>query len=210
MRFRAPDRTYGGFIFDCDGTLADSMPLHYRAWLEALAEHHAAFEFSWSLFLKRAGMTQEQTVVELNAEFGTALDEVIVAGAQRRHFEQRMASIEPIAEVVAYARRVAGSQPVAVASGGERGAVERTLELIDVRSLFPIVVVAADVVRGKPAPDLFLLAAERMAVRASDCVVFEDSELGIVAARAAGMDAVRVEVTAPAWALETKTASAPR
>jgi HAD superfamily hydrolase (TIGR01509 family) len=158
--------------------------------------------------MKRAGMTQELTVAALNAEFGCALDVQRVADAQRRYFSDDMSSIRPIPEVAEYARQVAKTHPVAVASGGERGAVERTLELIGLGDLFAVVVVAADVVRGKPAPDLFLLAATRLGVAPGDCVVFEDGELGIAAARAAGMDAVRVEVIAPALgAAETHSAA---
>jgi HAD superfamily hydrolase (TIGR01509 family) len=81
---------------------------------------------------------------------------------------------------------------VAVASGGERQVVLRTLELIGLGQTFPVVVTAEDVERGKPEPDMFLLAAERMGVPPSECVVFEDAVLGLEAARRAGMASVLV------------------
>lgn len=197
MRFRLPERHFSGFIFDCDGTLADTMPLHFEAWRAALRAHAAPFEFTWPLFMRRAGMTQERTVEELNLEFGCALPAKAVADLQHEQFRSRIHQVRPIVEVVDYARRVAAEHPVAVASGGERQAVLHTLQLIGVAELFEVVVVAADVARGKPAPDLFLLAARRLGVPPEHCVVFEDAELGLDAARAAGMQAVLVQSAPP-------------
>lgn len=191
--FELPSGEFAAFIFDCDGTLADSMPLHQKAWIMAFTAHGASFEFSWELFMRRAGMTLEQTVEELNAEFGLNMDPARVAADQRRFYEELMHGVEPIAEVVAFARTKAGRHPLSVASGGERTIVERTLRTIGVSELFPVVVVSADVPRGKPAPDLFLLAAERMGVAPSRCLVFEDGLLGIEAAERAGMASVLVK-----------------
>jgi HAD superfamily hydrolase (TIGR01509 family) len=191
--FEPPARDYGGYIFDCDGTLADSMVVHHRAWLAALSAHGATFEFGWELFTSRAGMTLPNTVRELNAQFGLALDPESVTLRQRREYERYLASVQPIHEVVALALSVARSRPVSVASGGERQMVRRTLELIGLGQTFPVVVTAEDVTHGKPAPDMFLLAAERMGVAPADCVVFEDSVLGLEAARRAGMDSVLVQ-----------------
>lgn len=192
MIFDPPAREYGGYIFDCDGTLADSMVVHHRAWLRALAAHGATFDFNWDLFVSRAGMTLPQTVSELNSQFGIALDATSIIKTQRGEYERELASVQPIAEVVELALRVAKTRPVSVASGGERPIVQRTLELIGLRQTFPVIVTAEDVKFGKPAPDMFLLAAERMGVPAADCVVFEDSVLGIEAANRAGMASVLV------------------
>ena len=192
MIFDPPTREYGGYIFDCDGTLADSMVVHHRAWLRALATHGATFDFHWDLFVSRAGMTLPQTVRELNAQFGIALDATSLIKTQRSEYERELQSVEPIAEVVELALRVAKTRPVSVASGGERPIVQRTLELIGLGQTFPVIVTAEDVTHGKPAPDMFLLAAERMGVPAADCVVFEDSVLGIEAANRAGMASVLV------------------
>jgi HAD superfamily hydrolase (TIGR01509 family) len=197
VRFQLPTSHYSAFIFDCDGTLADSMPLHFRAWRAALSRYHAPFEFDWPLFVSRAGMTQQRTVEELNRQFGSSLDPTAVADAQQSEFDALIDEVLPITEVVDYARSVAHRHPVAVASGGERSAVERTLELIGVADLFRTVVVAADVERGKPAPDLFLLAAARLKVSPETCLVFEDSVLGIAAADAAGMGSVLVRADPP-------------
>jgi HAD superfamily hydrolase (TIGR01509 family) len=188
-----PAGEFGGFIFDCDGTLADSMPLYHRAWQRALTAHGVGFEFSWEIFVSRAGMSTALTIEALNAEFGTTLEASSVERHQHAEFLTLIDEVQPIHAVVEVARRYAGKIPMSVASGGARPLVERTLELIGVRDLFPIVVVAADVPRGKPEPDIFLLAAERMGVPPARCLVFEDGEPGLVAARRAGMQALFVD-----------------
>lgn len=190
--FEPLTRDYAGYIFDCDGTLADSMVVHYRAWLSALKAHGATFDFDWDLFTSRAGMSTPNTVRELNRQFGLALDAEAVSLSQRVEYEQFLATVQPVAEVVALAQRVAATSAVSVASGSERKVVLRTLELIGLGQTFSIVVTPEDVEHGKPAPDMFLLAAERMGVPARDCVVFEDSVLGLEAAKRAGMASVLV------------------
>jgi beta-phosphoglucomutase-like phosphatase (HAD superfamily) len=190
--FIPPRRSYAAFIFDCDGTLADSMPLHHEAWARALRKHGAGLDFTWELLMRRAGMTLERTVEELNAEFGLGLVPAEVAAEQRRVYEELMRDVRPIAPVVDFARRAARTVPVSVASGGEAGIVRRTLSTIGVADLFAVVVTSDEVERGKPHPDLFLLAAERMGVAAEACCVFEDSQLGMQAAERAKMGAVLV------------------
>lgn len=191
--FSLPEREYSAFIFDCDGTLADSMPLHQQAWIRALRKHGASFEFGWDLFMSRAGKAIEVTVSELNAEFGLSLDPKLVADAQRAEYDALALGVKPLDEVVAFARdRHRAGFPVSVASGGDAVTVRRTLHTIGVADLFEIVVTVEEVKHGKPAPDLFLLAAERMAVDPAKCLVFEDSLLGITAAERAGMGAVLV------------------
>lgn len=190
-RLRVPEGDFEGFIFDCDGTLAESMPVHHRAWHAALSRYGATFDFHWELFNRRAGMSIERTVEELNVEFGLSLDPIAVAREQHAQYERLLPEVTPIVEVVDFARAHAG-RPLAVASGGERHLVERTLELIGVKQLFPVVVVAADVPRGKPEPDLFLLAAERLGIAPAKCLVFEDGAFGILAAERAGMTAVLI------------------
>lgn len=195
--FEPPEKSYGGYIFDCDGTLVNSMPLHFEAWLAAFAEYGADFDFTWELFLSRAGVSLEDTVVALNAQFSTDLDPAVVAAAQRAHFDARIHALEPIAPVVEYARRLASEgAPLSIASGNTRQSVTTTLNVIGLSEVFPIIVTPADVERGKPEPDMFLLAAARMGVPPERCVVFEDSLLGIEAARRGGMSAVLVRSAA--------------
>jgi HAD superfamily hydrolase (TIGR01509 family) len=189
-----PSGDFDAFIFDCDGTLADSMPLYHRAWCAALARCGASFDFSWELFVSRAGMSTLLTVEGLNHQFGTSLDVAAIEGHQHAEYALLVDEVKPVAAVVALAREHAGRTPMSVASGGTRVLVERTLDVLGIRELFAHVLVAADVARGKPEPDLFLLAAERMGVAPGRCLVFEDGEPGIVAAHRAGMQVVRVEL----------------
>ncbi len=188
-----PLESYAAVLFDCDGTLADTMPAHHRAWQAALREHHAPFEFPWELFLRRAGMKLENTVAELNRQFGAGLDPEAVAQAQRRHYDVSLADVQPIEFVLQLAEKARALCPLAVASGSEVRTVERTLESLGIRSWFRAVVTANDVSRGKPFPDMFVLAAERIGVLPSRCLVVEDAELGVEAAHRAGMDALRVD-----------------
>jgi HAD superfamily hydrolase (TIGR01509 family) len=191
--FELPPGDFAGFIFDCDGTLADSMPLYHRAWQRALKAHGATFEFTWELFVSRAGMSTALTVEGLNLEFETTLEAAAIEARQHAEFLTLIDEVQPIAPIVDVAREYFGKLPMSVASGGARPLVERTLELIGVKELFPVVVVAADVPRGKPEPDIFLLAAKRMGVAPEACLVFEDGQPGLVAARRAGMQAVFVD-----------------
>jgi len=192
-----PDRDYGGYIFDCDGTLADSMPLHFKAWRKALSVHHAPFEFTWELFVRRAGKILEDTVDELNVEFQSKLDPSSVTRVQRETYNALLPKVGPVRPVVDFVRSIAGRRPVAVASGSDRPTVLTTLEAIGIRDLFSVIVTAESVVHGKPAPDMFLLAAERLGVPPEQCVVFEDGILGIEAAKRAKMAWVFVERLSP-------------
>lgn len=194
---RLPLSEFEGFIFDCDGTLADTMPLHHRSWVHALSCAGARFDFDWDLFVSRAGMSLEHTVLELNRQFGTTLDPVRVAIDQREYYTGRSIEVKPIEPVVALAREASAARRVSVASGSEYRHVVHTLELIGARSYFEVIVTPVDVNRGKPAPDMFLLAAERMRVPAERCLVLEDSPLGIEAARLAGMHSALVRTLRP-------------
>jgi HAD superfamily hydrolase (TIGR01509 family) len=183
---------YDAAIFDCDGTLVDTMPLHHAAWQAAFVRYQAPFEFPWELFLRRAGMTLEETVEGLNLEFGCDLPPRPVADAQREEFRLRSDQIEPIDYVAQFARRIARHHPAAIASGNSRASVEDILQRIGLLDCFQTIVAADDVREGKPSPEAFLLAASRLCVPPGRCLVLEDGDLGLEAARRAGMDAYRV------------------
>jgi beta-phosphoglucomutase-like phosphatase (HAD superfamily) len=189
-RFIEPTRRYSGYVFDCDGTLADTMLLHHRAWRSALEQAGASFDFDWDMMMSRAGMSLEQTVSELSAQFDFPLDPVGIAAHQRVIYGSLENTVRGVEEVVSFARRVAEFAPLAVASGSHRPHVVRTLETLGIAELFSVIVTPEDVAkgRGKPEPDMFLLAAARMGVPPSECLVLEDAEFGFEAARRAGMD----------------------
>jgi HAD superfamily hydrolase (TIGR01509 family) len=189
--FTPPEKRYAGYIFDCDGTLADSMPVHYGAWADTV--HKYGGQIPEELFYALGGWPSNKMVQLLNERFGTSLDPEIVATEKERLYVERIASIEPIREVAEFARRVAGFAEIAVASGGVLPVVTRTLEAIGFAGFFPFIITSEQVKRGKPFPDIFLEAAYRMGVSPHDCLVLEDSVAGFEAAKAAGMEYVKVE-----------------
>jgi len=182
-----PDYPFRAYIFDCDGTLVDSMPLHYEAWLASLRQHHAPFDFTEELFYAKAGVREQDVVMELNAIYGTQVDPDSVAHVKAEMFHQFIPQVQAIRPVADFARSLEGRFPMAVASGSEEPIVRGCLAANDLLHLFPVIVTPAYVNRGKPAPDMFLLAAEKMGVDPKDCLVLEDGQAGIVAAEAAGM-----------------------
>ncbi len=188
-----PEGDQAGYIFDCDGTLADSMPLHYRAWSHAYETHGASFTFTWELFYSMAGIGLHDTVQILNQRYGESLDPDAVVDTQMARVEEQHHTLKPILPVTDLARRLSQTHPIAVASGGIRKQVQRSLEIVGIADLFGVVVTQEDVANSKPAPDGFLLAAEQMGVNPVECVVFEDSSLGLEAAERAGMRAVYVD-----------------
>lgn len=186
---------FPGAIFDCDGTLADTMPLHYRAWVETLDAHNA--EFTEQLFYDLGGVPTLDIVHILNDRFGYGLPPEAVAHAKEARYEELLPHAGPVPQVVELVRAYHGKLPQSVASGGLRRLVDKTVAALGLTDHFHAVCTAEDVARGKPEPDLFLLAAERMGVPAKGCVVFEDSDLGLEAARRAGMVGVDVRPWVP-------------
>lgn len=192
-----PARRFAGYIFDCDGTLVDSMPLGHIAWKAALQKSGATFDFTWEVFVRRGGMGIAETVRELNLEFGSSMDPMQVVADQREFVWANLEQIRPLQPVVDFARAVSAFAPCAVASGSERPVVARALEIVGIRDLFKAVVTREDVERGKPYPDTFLLAADLLGIPPEECLVIEDSPMGQAAAHAAGMQCIMVQAPKP-------------
>lgn len=194
-----PEGDFEGFIFDHDGTLSLSMHVHFDGWVDAFAKNGGNFEFTREIAQSYAGVGMHDSVRIFNERFGCDMDPDNVVSAQEAYYYANLDKVIPYAPVVDFARaRKAEGMPVSVASGGTRPTVMRTMEAIDIAHLFDVVVTQEDVERSKPAPDIFLLAAEKMGVAPEKCLVFEDSKLGIEGAEAAGMGAVYVEPEDPA------------
>jgi HAD superfamily hydrolase (TIGR01509 family) len=193
-----PAGDFAGYIFDCDGTLIDSMPIHYRAWDAAMRRNGLRETLSEELFYSLGGVPTRQVAERIAQHYGLTIDTEVVFHQKEELFVKLLVDVALIDPVVAFARRaVAEGKPVSVASGGPRVVVQRSLELAGLAHLFPIVVTADDVVHGKPSPDMFLLAAQRMGVPPGRCLVFEDAEPGHRAAEAAGMPSVHVPSRGP-------------
>jgi beta-phosphoglucomutase-like phosphatase (HAD superfamily) len=188
----APPEPYEALIFDCDGTLVNTLPNHYRAWLDAVRAQGGDLEeeqfFQWT------GMSTEATILALNEKYGYELDLARTHEDKDRRYYALLQSIREITEVVDVARANFGKVPMAVATGATTAVVEATLVIVKLRYLFSAVAAADEVVHGKPAPDIFLLAAERLGVSPAGCIVYEDGDLGLEGARRAGMRTVDVRV----------------
>ena len=187
MQLKIPKGDFAGYIFDLDGTLVDTMPLHYSAWEAALRNAGLEGRLDENMFYELGGVPSRRVASLLGAHHGLTLDPEKVYLEKETLFKASLQKLELVAPVIEFARRVSATHPVAIASGGTRDVVRSTLEKTGLAPLFPIVVTADDVEHGKPSPDMFLMAARLMKVEPGECLVFEDGEPGIKAAEAAGM-----------------------
>jgi beta-phosphoglucomutase family hydrolase len=179
-----------GLVFDCDGTLADTMPLHWRAWQIVTKKH--GLLFPEDRFYSLGGVPSRDILKMLAEEQGVTLDHIAVAHEKENAYLPLMAQVEPIHAVVEVARANYGKIPMAVASGGTQPIIVQVLEHLKIRHLFGAVVTSEMVKHQKPAPDIFLEAARRIGVDPTRCRGYEDTDLGMQAIRSAGMDAVDV------------------
>lgn len=186
---------FGAIIFDCDGTLVNSMPAHFEAWCEALAYYGAANVFQEDVFYAMGGRPTKDIVGELNSEYGLKLDPEAVAMKKREAFLARLDRIDLIDEVVEFARAHRARLPMAIATGGTRLVIEKTLQAVGISDLFEDVVSADDVKVGKPDPEVFLKAAAILGVEPGRCLALEDAPAGIMAAQRAGMQVIAVPST---------------
>jgi beta-phosphoglucomutase family hydrolase len=180
-----------GLIFDCDGTLADTMPAHYRAWTSMLDRY--GIPFTETRFYELGGVPTAQIILILSSESGvpvTDLDRMV--REKESAFLESLDAVRPLEVVVAIAAAYRGRLPMAVASGGYRETITRTLDRLGIGDWFDAIVVAEDTKRHKPEPDVFLEAARRLGVPPESCVVFEDTDIGLEAARRGGMKSVDV------------------
>ena len=192
MKLDIPDGEFAGYIFDLDGTLVDTMPLHYRAWDEAMRAVGLKCPLDEELFYSLGGVPTLKVAELIGKHYGLTVDPHAVFDHKEALFKALQKDAKLIEPVVAFAREAAKTHPVSIASGGPRDIVREMLRIAGLAPLFKVVVTPEDVAHGKPAPDMFLLAAKKMGVAPEQCLVFEDAEPGMRAAEAAGMKWVRV------------------
>jgi beta-phosphoglucomutase family hydrolase len=190
MRLEVPERDFRAYLFDCDGTIVDSMPLHYIAWKKALGEWNCPFEEE--LFYSWGGRPVREIIAALNEMHGLAMPVDSVAKRKESLYFELEDQLKAIPDVIEHIEAKHGHIPLAVVSGSRRTSVLHSLSALGLVEKFDVLVCAEDYDRGKPAPDCFLKAAERLGVAPADCLVFEDTDMGIEAAKAAGMSWVRV------------------
>ncbi len=176
-----------GLIFDLDGTLADTMPYHFEGWKKACIKYGAHIDNSF--LRKHTGspgwIIAEEIIKECKLNGSVTIEQIVEEKLMEYHRIQHLVKpIEPVADIV---RKYHGRLPMAVGTGGHRHAVERTLEITGLRKYFDIIVTANDVNSFKPHPETFLRCAGLMNIDPQFIEVFEDADLGIEAARKAGM-----------------------
>ncbi len=194
MKLAIPPGEFAGYVFDLDGTLVDTMPLHFAAWREALRRCGLGRELDEDYFYSLGGVPTRRVAEKIAEHYGVRLDAAQVEHVKEAIYLERLKEAKLIAPVAEFARRVAKTHPVAIVTGGMPAVAQGALRHSGLDRVFSIVVTPADVPpgRGKPAPDMFLLAARRMGVPPERCLVFEDAEPGLAGARAAGMQVVHV------------------
>ena len=190
MQLEIPAGDFRAYIFDCDGTVVDSMPLHYRAWKAALAEWNC--DFPEDLFYAWGGKPVRNIIADLNQIYSLTMPVDSLAVRKEALYLAQLPSLKAIPEVVEHITAQHGRIPFAVASGSRNDSVVGSLTAVGLLDRFDTIVSAGDYIHAKPAPDCFLLAAQRLGVAPKDCLVFEDTQLGIQAATAAGMASVMV------------------
>ena len=194
VSLKLPAGSFKAYLFDCDGTIVDSMPLQYIAWTKALAEWNCTFDEH--LFYAWGGMPIAEIISTLNKRHGQCMSVEIVSRRKESLYFELLPQLRAVPEVLEHIEAQYGRIPFAVVSGSTRESVIASLSSLRLLDRFDTLVCAEDYRKSKPDPEAFLLAAVRLGVPPEACLVFEDTEMGIRAATAAGMIAVRVP---PPW-----------
>jgi len=179
-----------GLIFDCDGTLVDTMPAHLEAWLETLDTF--GFSLDEDRFYSMGGWPSKVVAKILFDEAGIPIDVDEIVQHKESLYLKRLTDVTLIEPIIEIARAHRGKIPMAVATGATRAVCERTLNIVGIRDWFDVLVTADDVTKHKPEPEIFLESARKIGIAPAHCRVYEDADPGIEAARRAGMECVDV------------------
>ena len=194
MKLKLPTGPFAAYLFDCDGTIADSMPLHYIAWKEALAEWNCTFDEQ--LFYSWGGTPVAEIVSMLNKRQGLNMPVEGLSSRKEQLYMELLPQLKAIPEVVEHIDAQHGHIPFAVVSGSTRDSVTASLRSLQLLDKFDTLICAGDYRKSKPDPEAFLLGATKLGVAPEACLVFEDTDMGIQAAASAGMASVKVP---PPW-----------
>ncbi|QJR81243.1 beta-phosphoglucomutase family hydrolase [Alteromonas pelagimontana] len=182
---------YKGIVFDMDGTLIDSMGAHIDAWKATCEAFGYPFDADYMYGL--GGVPTRNTVKILNEKFGVSHSPDEVAQFKRNAWLKLDHTPELIAETIAVFHHYRPSLKIGIGTGAERRHAEQLLDHHGLLSQIDALVTASDVTHGKPHPETFLTVAQKIGVEPADCVVFEDTEIGLQAAKSAGMDCILVQ-----------------
>lgn len=182
---------YQAFLYDCDGTLADNMMAHKLAYKEVAANYGVGLDLN--MVDEFAGMPTAIFAGEITKRYGVSLPDTFASEKSQIFIDKYIEQTQPISYVAEHLKNHVGKVKIAVVSGGSRKTVTKTLTVLGLIDLVDVLVCAGETPKGKPAPDPFLAAAEALGVDPKKCIVFEDAELGVQGAIAAGMDWVRID-----------------
>ncbi len=189
VAFSMPPQTQA-LVFDCDGTLADTMPIHFVAWREAMNRH--GIEFTEDRFYELGGVPTVQIIEMLSEEQGVSVDVMAAAEEKELGYLKEITHVRPVEPIVAIAREHHGKLPMGVGTGSAKPVMQQTLTHLGIMELFDCFVGSEDTERHKPEPDVFLRVAELLKVSPDFCLVYEDTDIGLEAAQRAGMNAFDV------------------
>ncbi len=190
MSLPLPPGPFDAYLFDCDGTVADSMPLHYIAWSRALAEFNCALPEN--LFYEWGGRPIVEIIASLNQQHGLSMPVDEVAARKENYYYEILPQLTAVPDVLSHIHLNYSKIPFAIVSGSTRESVTASLRILNLLDKFDTLVCAGDYKNSKPHPEPFLLAAARLNVPPARCLVFEDTDMGIASATAAGMASVKV------------------
>ncbi len=179
-----------GLIFDCDGTLVDSMPLHMNAWEAAFKKYNSYYNEDFLYSLK--GMKELEIIDLYNKKFKTNLDPHLMVNTKHDFFMEHINDVKPIELIVDIAKSFYGKLPLAVVSGSVGKIVKSELKVLGILNLFEVILTADDPYKPKPDPDVFYAAASKINLAPEYCVVFEDGDAGLKAAEKAGMKIIDI------------------
>jgi beta-phosphoglucomutase family hydrolase len=198
VKLKLPAGSFQAYLFDCDGTIVDSMPLHYIAWKKALAEWNCTFDEQ--LFYAWGGLPVAEIIALLNQRQGLSMSVEDVSSRKENLYLDLLPQLKAVPEVVEHIEDQHGQIPFAVVSGSTRESVTASLTLVQLLHRFDSLICAGDYKKSKPDPEAFLLASDKLGVSPQSCLVFEDTDMGIQAANAAGMASVKIP---PPWERRT-------
>lgn len=183
---------YKAFLYDCDGTLANNMEAHKETYVKVAAED--GVDISPEIVDEFAGLPIPEVVKKINERYHSHFDPLAFEKRKSDLFEREYVSKTiPIPFVTNHLKASVGKYRIGVVSGGSREVVQKTLEALGIVSLVEVLVCSGETPRGKPHPDPFLAAAKQLGVEPEYCVVFEDGNAGVEAAKAAGMKWIRID-----------------
>jgi beta-phosphoglucomutase family hydrolase len=177
-------------IFDLDGTLSDSLPVHVETW-NKIGEKYG-FVFNPKIVHEMTGRPTIEFARRVVEQYKLSVDPADIVKQKQTSFWKLAHLLQPVEEVVSIVKNYYGKLPMAVGTGASRKSAEIQLKALGITEYFDAIVSADDVTSHKPSPDTFLECARLMNVEPEFCQVFEDGDLGIAAAKKGGMMVVDV------------------